>query len=146
MLKLKKQSRTTESRAKPLFLTAGEKMIPGGAVIAPLISCSASGKALVESLRRWWQGFCLPPIVSIVYIIYHLTNSINLRRTIQTIERRIIDLRYAIDSRIYYRLTCYYISCQNVLGWLKIHSIGRGCNLGSFIDLEGFIKYFLIGA
>ena len=37
-------------------------MRTGGAVIAPLISCSASGKALAESLRRWWQGFSLPPV------------------------------------------------------------------------------------
>lgn len=41
-------------------------MRPGGAVIAPLISCGASGKALAERLRRWWQGFSLPPMVSIV--------------------------------------------------------------------------------
>jgi len=45
-------------------------MRTGGAVIAPLISCSASGEALAESLRRWWQGFSLPPMVSIVHIIY----------------------------------------------------------------------------
>ncbi len=37
-------------------------MRAGGAVQAPLISCSASGKALAENLRRWWQGFSLPPI------------------------------------------------------------------------------------
>jgi hypothetical protein len=41
--------------------------LPGGAVIAPLISCSASGKALAESLRRWWQGFSLPPLHLINY-------------------------------------------------------------------------------
>ena len=76
---------------------------------------------------------------------YHSTNSLNLRKTIHTIERRIIDSRYAIDLRVYYRLTYYYISCLNVLRWLKIHLTGRGCNLGSFIDLEGFAKYFLIG-
>ena len=60
-----------KGQAEPLFLTAGvvaRQMRTGGAIIAPLISCSASGKALAESLRRWWQGFSLPPMVSIVYI------------------------------------------------------------------------------
>jgi len=37
-------------------------MRTGGAETAPLISCSESGKALAESLRRWWQGFSLPRV------------------------------------------------------------------------------------
>lgn len=45
-------------------------METGGAVIAPLTSYRASGKALAESLRRCWQGFSLPPMVSIVSIYY----------------------------------------------------------------------------
>jgi len=43
-------------------------MRTGGAVLAPLISYSASGKALAESLRRWWQGFSLPPISGMLMI------------------------------------------------------------------------------
>jgi len=41
---------------------------PGELITAPLISYGVSRKALAESLRRWWQGFSLPPLHLINYI------------------------------------------------------------------------------
>jgi len=79
-------------------------MRTGGAIIAPLISCSASGKALAESLRRWWQGFSLPPI----YNIYnHLTNSWN------NIHKRYIEILVYIYT-IPLEILVYNDNCWNV--------------------------------